>query len=500
LTTPTPYERYRDYSDFQAENPDTPLNGADLDTDFDRLKATVSSLISCLATIRQDDGSLLSGSVGIDELKTEVIALLNGITPRGPWASLATYIRGDFVTQAGGSYFCVIPHTAGVFASDLAAGKWMSLSSLTTAGSVAFTPAGNVSSTNVQDAIVELDTEKQAADATLTALAALVVAANKLIYATGADTFDVADLTAAARTLLDDPDVATMRATLGAVNIAGDTMTGELTLNGSPTDPGHAVPKSYVDALLGATAAAVPAGTVLSYSGFALPAGGWLWANGAAQNRTTYASLYAATNKTGTATMTIASPCVVTWNAHGLRDNWPIKFKTTGALPTGITAGTTYYIKSSTANTFKLSTTPGGSDLNTSGTQSGVHTAVFSPHGDGNGSTTFNVIDMRGKTAFGLDDMFTSAAGLVTAAGSGINGKTIGATGGEETHTLTAAEQADMPVTIPFQSDGGGSGGGGFTVGSGVPTDSPLTGTADGSGGAHQNMPPGVMVPWIVKT
>jgi hypothetical protein len=133
LTTPTPYERYRDYSDFQAENPDTPLNGADLDTDFDRLKATVTSLISCLATIRQDDGSLLSGSVGVDELKTEVIALLNGITPRGPWASLATYIRGDFVTQAGGSYFCVIPHTAGVFASDLAAGKWMALSSLTTA-------------------------------------------------------------------------------------------------------------------------------------------------------------------------------------------------------------------------------------------------------------------------------------------------------------------------------------------------------------------------------
>jgi hypothetical protein len=72
---------------------------------------------------------------------------------------------------------------------------------------------------------------------------------------------------------------------------------------------------------------------------------------------------------------------------------------------------------------------------------------------------------------------------LVTAAGSGINGKTIGATGGEETHTLTAAEQADMPVTVSFQSDGGGSGGGGFTVGSGVPTDAPLTGTADGGGG-----------------
>ncbi len=43
---------------------------------------------------------------------------------------------------------------------------------------------------------------KQPLDATLTALAAITTAANKLIYATGADTFATADLTAAARTLL----------------------------------------------------------------------------------------------------------------------------------------------------------------------------------------------------------------------------------------------------------------------------------------------------------
>lgn len=55
---------------------------------------------------------------------------------------------------------------------------------------------------------------KQPIDQTLTALAALATAANKLIYATGSDTFSTTDFTAFARTLLDDSDAAEMRATL----------------------------------------------------------------------------------------------------------------------------------------------------------------------------------------------------------------------------------------------------------------------------------------------
>lgn len=63
-------------------------------------------------------------------------------------------------------------------------------------------------------------TDAQPLDATLTALAAQVTAANQMIYSTGVDAFAMTALTAFARTLLDDADAATARATLGAASQA----------------------------------------------------------------------------------------------------------------------------------------------------------------------------------------------------------------------------------------------------------------------------------------
>lgn len=56
---------------------------------------------------------------------------------------------------------------------------------------------------------------KQAADATLTALAGLTTAADQMIYSTGVDTFAMTALSAFGRTLIDDADAATARTTLG---------------------------------------------------------------------------------------------------------------------------------------------------------------------------------------------------------------------------------------------------------------------------------------------
>lgn len=59
------------------------------------------------------------------------------------------------------------------------------------------------------------DAPTMSLDATLDALADVVVAANEVIYATGVDAFSTTPLTAAARTVLDDATTGDMRTTLG---------------------------------------------------------------------------------------------------------------------------------------------------------------------------------------------------------------------------------------------------------------------------------------------
>lgn len=82
------------------------------------------------------------------------------------------------------------------------------------------------------------------------------------------------------------------------------------------------------------------------------------------------------------ATVTIASPAVITTGAP-LAAGTPVYLTTTGALPTGLTASTAgtgpytvYYVIAAglTATSAEVSATPGGSAINTSGTQSGTHT------------------------------------------------------------------------------------------------------------------------------
>jgi len=82
--------------------------------------------------------------------------------------------------------------------------------------------------------------------------------------------------------------------------------------------------------------------------------------------------------RNSTVTTTIASPCVVS-STLTLVDKTPITLSTTGALPTGLLPGVTYYVRYLTSSTFNLSLTPTGALINTSGTQSGVQS--ISPRG-----------------------------------------------------------------------------------------------------------------------
>lgn len=75
-----------------------------------------------------------------------------------------------------------------------------------------------------------------------------------------------------------------------------------------------------------------------------------------------------------TVTITIASPGVVALTGHGLAAGDTFVPFTSGALPTGLVSGTTYYVLAPTANTFTVAATAGGAAINTTGTQSGTHT------------------------------------------------------------------------------------------------------------------------------
>ena len=75
-------------------------------------------------------------------------------------------------------------------------------------------------------------------------------------------------------------------------------------------------------------------------------------------------------------TISIASPAIFTATAHGLSNGHTVTLESTGTLPTGFTAGTTYYVVSKTDNTFRLSATSGGSAIAATLAGSGTHTAA----------------------------------------------------------------------------------------------------------------------------
>lgn len=143
-------------------------------------------------------------------------------------------------------------------------------------------------------------------------------------------------------------------------------------------------------------------GMISPYAGRSAPTG-WLICDGSAVSRTTYADLFSVIAPSQTFTVTQASPAVFSATTHGLVVGDKISLTTTGGLLSGLATNTDYYVISAglTADAFEVSLVPGGAAVNTTGSQSGTHTMYKNAWGKGDGSTTFNIPDLRSRTPIG---------------------------------------------------------------------------------------------------
>ena len=129
-------------------------------------------------------------------------------------------------------------------------------------------------------------------------------------------------------------------------------------------------------------------------------------------------------------------------------------------------------------------------------TYADLFAVVGTTYGNGDGSTTFNLPDLRGRVVAGKDDMGGSSANRLTSA---LNGDSLGASGGDEEHTLTTAQ---MPSHTHYNDFSGGFNsitGSGGSPGYVSSTQGGATGSAGGNQ-AHNNTQPTFILTYIIKT
>ena len=150
----------------------------------------------------------------------------------------------------------------------------------------------------------------------------------------------------------------------------------------------------------------------------------------------------------GTITLTIASPCVMTWTQSQLPDNTPIRFTTSGALPTGLAVGTIYFARRITDSTYYVAAAVNGQGINTSGSQSGTHTGYATRH------DVYEALLASGvSTASSISGTTLTVGGTITGtyaighilSGTGVTANTtitaLGTgTGGAGTYTVSASQ------------------------------------------------------------
>ena len=179
-----------------------------------------------------------------------------------------------------------------------------------------------------------------------------------------------------------------------------------------------------------------PVGTVMAFSGFAVPTN-WLLAYGQALLRTTYAQLL-----TALTISTTAANCVSSSTTLG-------GFAATAQIPVGAAIEASCLPSGTTVASITNGTTIVVSQAATASTTT---TATVFPWGNGDASTTFNLPDLRGRTFAGADAMGGSAASRLTSTYFGVSAATPGVAGGTQDVSPTIL-QANLP-SVNFEVTG----------------------------------------------
>ena len=124
---PTPYEPQYNFTQFQTANPNTPLPAVQVDNELANIATSVDETINRLGQIQNSDGTVANNSVGPNQLTGPALTLLSsGVwTYKGQWTTLTAYVPTNLVYELGNLYFCIVAHTSGTFATDLASGDWV---------------------------------------------------------------------------------------------------------------------------------------------------------------------------------------------------------------------------------------------------------------------------------------------------------------------------------------------------------------------------------------
>ncbi|SHN39997.1 hypothetical protein [Rhizobacter sp. OV335] len=152
-----------------------------LDDELSAISTAHNALNANVQLNQRDDGEIRDQRVKLHTLDPVVLKLVTsfGGTIRGAWLTATAYAIKDVVTQGGNTYVAAVAHTSGVFATDLAAVRWVlvQVGTATAAAGIPFSPTATIAATNVQAAIDEADTENRALSAAASASAAAVNAA-----------------------------------------------------------------------------------------------------------------------------------------------------------------------------------------------------------------------------------------------------------------------------------------------------------------------------------